>query len=101
MTTLTRGATRADGFRFWSYAKHKGGFREKWYSPAAYKRANITMNKAVRRWRNARAAVHYSIIGLPACGHTAHHLTGDSDAVTCNHCKKWLTMWKWRGKVTP
>ncbi len=90
-TTLTRGATRADGRRFWAYEKRNGAFREKWYSPAAFQRAVDGVADACRLYRQRRAAIHYGT-SQSACGHTAHHLTGDSDTVTCSHCKKWLTM---------
>lgn len=99
MTTLSRGATRADGRRFWAYEKRNGAFREKWYNPDAFKRAMDRMPEASRRWRRKYAAVHYGT-ARSACGHTAHHLAVNWDLVTCCHCKKWLTIQQEGSKVT-
>ncbi len=51
MTTLTRGATRPDGFRFWAYEKTRGKFREKWLSPEPYGRAVEFCRVYRRTWK--------------------------------------------------
>lgn len=49
-TTLKRGATRADGYRFLAYEKRGGRLREKWASPERYGRV-VEMTKVYRkRW---------------------------------------------------
>jgi hypothetical protein len=92
MTTLTRGATRADGYRFWAYAKKDGRFREKWYSPDAFDRAVATVKKLRSAWGKQRSETHYNNGGNSPCRFTPTFMTTDSNAVTCTWCNKWLTM---------
>lgn len=58
--THTRGDTRPDGYRFWSFEKRCGRFREKWLNPESYERQLESTRIAWRNWKRKRQQVTYS-----------------------------------------